>query len=393
MGTTIAVGQVARVCGYLSTWRPFTFPMYFFCFSCTLAGSQPTGRVLKTTCCSVEKSMNYCASWFVDLPLLGCQQTTQQVWGGSAGESLNCHHWVPSFFFFGCRNGRGNGGVLNVLRLAGNQIELPPFQPFNPLRSCEKTVLKQSRHDQNIPDFTRCLIYDMKLSPRCTWLDRLWRPEIVRYSCCWRNLFASAVFGRTWPTAWCTTSNRKINGLVLLLQALRYEILQFTGWYTGVILGRFLSTEPRRMPGKYFWLHHGRWISQFIWLLSDQPRNWSWYTCQMILGVVLSPMIQRYWSLDVLAHWASLKLCWKWFMPGNHWTEKPPHFEGDIFGMQGFVGFPWVSLVWGSGWSTRGGLESGQPTEFWYFWFHVISSTTCLDDPDGFWLVAVEFRT
>lgn len=111
------------------------------------------------------------------------------------------------------------------------------------------------------------------------------------------------------------------------------------------LLGRFLSTEPRRMPGKYFWLHHGRWISQFIWLLSDQPRNWSWYTCQMILGVVLSPMIQRYWSLDVLAHWASLKLCWKWFMPGNHWTEKPPHFEGDIFGMQGFVGFPWVSLA------------------------------------------------
>lgn len=42
---------------------------------------------------------------------------------------------------------------------------------------------------------------------------------------------------------------------------------------------------------------------------------------------------------------ASLKLCWKWFMPGNHWTEKPPHFEGDIFGMQGFVGFPCVSLA------------------------------------------------
>ena len=211
--------QLAKWQEDLSTWRPFTLPMSFFLFFLHIGWftthwkgfSEQLGE-------TVEKSMNlnhYCATWFVDL--LICWFALWLLTTNNAGLGWQC--WR----------------VSELSPLGALQPRSPPFNlsthwdlEKNIKKNCLETKQAWSKHTRfyQISDLRHEIIPKMRM---IRWVIR-W-PEIVRYSCCWRNLFASAVFGRTWPTAWRHIES-KIHGLVLLLQALRYE--KIIGWYTGV---------------------------------------------------------------------------------------------------------------------------------------------------------------
>lgn len=182
-----------------------------------------------------------------------------------------------------------------------------------------------------------------------------------------------------------------------MLQALRYEILKFMGWYTGVTHDYWADFFQQSSQDAWqVLLTASREVNLSVYLtaLRSAPELAMIHLSNDFGSSAILKTIQRYWSLDVLAHsalgipetllemiHARESLDWK---AASFWGRHIWHARLRWVSLR-FIGFPWYEAV------------ADQPEEVWnlgnpqnldifdFTWFHLLLVWMILMDSD--WLL------